>query len=259
MHDPLEGVAADGSITTGVRRDRVPAAFEPVLADAASMVRALGEDVSLYLYGSVATGQACVPSSDVDLLVVGASAADVAARAEALTARYRSQCRGVEVAGAAPDDLVGEGDEAYGNRVFLRHYAVHLSGPVVAGLRPAYPADARAARGFNGDIARHAARWADDLRAGADPLPLARRVARKTLLAVAGLVSVHDVTWTTDRTTAAHRWAALEPAHAPGLRRLLTWTDDPAGVGPADVAAALDGTVAHVAEAFLQRIGLWSA
>jgi uncharacterized protein len=32
--DPDEGVAADGTIRTGARRDRVPAAFEPVLADA---------------------------------------------------------------------------------------------------------------------------------------------------------------------------------------------------------------------------------
>ena len=32
--DPEEGVAADGTIRTGAHRDRVPAAFEPVLADA---------------------------------------------------------------------------------------------------------------------------------------------------------------------------------------------------------------------------------
>lgn len=32
MADPDEGVAADGTIRTGARRDRVPAAIEPVLA-----------------------------------------------------------------------------------------------------------------------------------------------------------------------------------------------------------------------------------
>ena len=50
--DPDEGVTADGTIRTGVHRDRVPAAFEPVLADAIAF---LGESgTSLYVYGSVA-------------------------------------------------------------------------------------------------------------------------------------------------------------------------------------------------------------
>jgi hypothetical protein len=54
--DPDEGVAADGTIRTGARRDRVPAAFAPVLADAVALVEESG--ASLYVYGSVATGTA---------------------------------------------------------------------------------------------------------------------------------------------------------------------------------------------------------
>jgi uncharacterized protein len=54
MADPEEGVAADGTIRTGARRDRVPAAFEPVLADAVAFLGDSG--ASLYVYGSVANG-----------------------------------------------------------------------------------------------------------------------------------------------------------------------------------------------------------
>ena len=44
MSDPDEGVAADGTIRTGVRRDRVPALFEDVLRDAvARAARRWGE------------------------------------------------------------------------------------------------------------------------------------------------------------------------------------------------------------------------
>lgn len=57
MRDPDEGVAPDGTIVTGVRRDRVPAAFEPVLAAA---TEALPDGVGLHVDGSVATGQARV-------------------------------------------------------------------------------------------------------------------------------------------------------------------------------------------------------
>jgi hypothetical protein len=47
---------------------RVPAAFEPVLADAVAV--AGGSGASLYVYGSVATGTVRPGSSDVDLLSI---------------------------------------------------------------------------------------------------------------------------------------------------------------------------------------------
>jgi hypothetical protein len=49
-----------------------------------------------------------------------------------------------------------ESDEAYGGRVFLRHYCVHLVGPDLHSALPDFTADVRAARGFNGDIAQNA-------------------------------------------------------------------------------------------------------
>jgi uncharacterized protein len=91
--DPDEGVAADGTIRTGAHRDRVPAGFEPILTDAVAL---LGESgASLYVYGSVATGTARPPSSDVDLLSIGLP--DAAILGQHLSARYAGRCRGVEV------------------------------------------------------------------------------------------------------------------------------------------------------------------
>src|SRR5207237_3342462 len=52
MADPDEGVAADGTIRTGARRDRVPAIFEPVMTDAVAFLRESG--ASLSVYGCVA-------------------------------------------------------------------------------------------------------------------------------------------------------------------------------------------------------------
>jgi len=119
-------------------------------------------------------------------------------------------CREVSIAPAAWAELGAESGEGYGLRVFLRHYCVHLAGADPAGGLPAYLADAQAARGFNGDIARHMERWQSDLDGGADVAGLGTRIARKTLLAVAGLVSVRDATWSTDRRACARRWGELE-------------------------------------------------
>jgi hypothetical protein len=258
MGDPLEGVAADGTIATGADRSRVPAAFEPVLADAAAF--AIGCGASLYVYGSVANGTVRRGLSDVDLLSVGL--ADLVGVSQVLTGRYAGVCRGVEISAVTVADLAGDSDAAYGNRVFLRHYCVHLEGPDPSAALPAFPADARAARGFNGDIARCRQRWRQALESGAAAEDLLGvRAARKTLLAVAGLVSVHDRTWTTDRARAVRRWGEIEPGLADPLRVLLSWATTERRPAPEEVRLALadDAIVAAVVSRFDRLIGLWPA
>ena len=257
MADPEEGIAADGTIRTGARRDRVPAAFEPVLADAVAFLGDSG--ASLYVYGSVANGTVRPGSSDVDLLSVGLPAS--ADLGQLLSARYEDRCRGVEVAAATTADLAGDTDSAYGYRVFLRHYCVHLAGPDPAAALPAFPADVRAARGFNGDLGWYHQRWRHALDSGAAAADeLGIRVARKTLLAVAGLVSVHDRTWTTDRLRAARRWGELEPDLSVQLSRLLSWATGERRPAPQEVGNALadDGIVPMIVARFGRLIGLWT-
>jgi hypothetical protein len=255
--DPGEGVAADGTIRTGVGRSRVPSAFEPVLADAIALAGKRG--ASLYVYGSVANGTVRPGSSDVDLLSVGLH--DAAGAGRLLSARYAGLCRGVEIAAAEPGELAGDSDAAYGFRVFLRHYCVHLTGPDPSARLPAFPADARAARGFNGDIGGHCRRWRQDLESGTVPADLLGvRAARKSLLAVAGMVSVRDRTWTTDRARAARRWGEIEPGLAAPLRMLLSWATAERHPAGQEVPPALagDGIVATVVERFADIIGLWA-
>ena len=258
MRDPGEGVAADGTITTGAARGRVPQSFDPVLSTAVGAIaEAVGRDASVYLYGSVATGQARRARSDVDLLTIGLAPALGAGLGRELSGQFSGLCRGVEIVTATADDLAGQSDEAYGFRVFLRHYCVRLAGPDYARGLPRFPADARAARGFNGDIAQHAARWQDALAAGDDPRRLGRRLARKTLLAAAGLVSIHDATWTTDRALAARRWGEIEPELGPALHTLLAWSDGLARPGRPGVRHILDHATPPIIAAFAATIGLW--
>lgn len=263
MADPDEGVAADGTIRTGARRDRVPAIFEPVLTDAVALAAksaaAKSAPASLYVYGSVATGTVRPGSSDVDLLSIGLPDASILGRR--LSARYAGLCRGVEVAAATAADLAGDTDAAYGYRVFLRHYCVHLAGPDPSIALAAFPADARAARGFNGDLGRYLRRWRRGLESetvAADRLGV--QVARKTLLAVAGLVSVHDHTWTTNRSRAVQRWSELEPGLAAELSRLHCWASGERHPAREEARRALadDGIIAAIVERFDRLIGLWA-
>lgn len=258
-HDPLEGVAAGGVIATGARRNGVPAVFEPVIQHAMAQVAAIQGSHSLYVYGSVATGMAQVGRSDVDLMTIGLDPAIALRMGRELSATYSKLCRGVEVGPAQWSDYAGAGDEVYGNRVFLRHYCVHLAGPDVRLDLPDFPADAAAARGFNGDIGLCAGRWRTEVLREPCTASLGRRIARKTLLAVAGLVSIHDSTWTTDKVAAARRWGAIRPELESGLQELVGWSDgETTGPLPSKVQAHLDGVVAEVVDDFRRRIGLWT-
>ena len=257
MRDPREGVSPSGAIVTGARRDRVPSQFEPVLAAASDLLAARDERAAVYLYGSVATGQARVPTSDVDLLTIDLDPDIAVAVGRELTDRFRGVCRAVEIAAARASDYRGDTDAVYGNRVFLRHYCVHVSGPSRHDALPDFPADVRAARGLNGDIAVHAECWRVALDEVPDDAALGRRIARKSLLAVAGLVSVHDHTWTTDRASSARRWAAIEPDLSADLERLVTWIDGdvaPTRHGPSHILAEFVKALVRI---YSSIVGLW--
>jgi uncharacterized protein len=257
MRDPFEGLSESGTIRTGADIGRVAEAFRPVHEAAIAMIREHEASASVYAYGSVVTGQATAGVSDVDLLTIGLPSSDAVQLSAELSSRFADICRGVEISAADEGDLVGESDESYGNRVFLRHYCVALAGADVHRAPHDFAGDRRAARGFNGDIGRHVRRWRTALDAGQEPGPIASRMARKSLLAVAGLVSIHDHTWTTDRETSAARWGEIAPAHQAGLARLMSWTLTTPELPVDAVRDVLDGTVEAIVSAFSELIGVW--
>lgn len=210
----------------------------------------------MYVYGSVATGLARAPGSDVDVLTIGLPTERAVAIGEEMSAAFADLCRGVEIAAADESDFEGEGDGAYGGRVFLHHYCVHLAGPDLDRATSPFPGDRRAARAFNGDIAQHMARWHRELD-HVDPAHLGRRVARKTLLAVAGLVSVHDGGWTTDRERSVRRWQQVRPELADGLEELLGWASGQGTATTQSLEDRLKTTVHQIVHQFAADVGLW--
>ena len=256
MRDPLEGLTSTGTIRTGADRNRIPGSFVAVLDAVVEMASAHGPDVSVYAYGSVATGRAQRGSSDVDVLTIDLPAMAAEDIGSVLSDRSSEVCRSVEIAAGATSGFEGDSDEAYGGRVFLHHYCVHLAGPDRDLATAGFPGDARAARGFNGDIAHHARRWRQDVGTRS-PDQLGRSIARKALFAVAGLVSIHDSTWTTDRDHAARRWSAVDPDLAGDLTRLREWTEPGSSPSNQQIAEILDSIIDPIVTRFDEDIGLW--
>lgn len=247
-------------IRTGASADRIPQRYRPLLGAAIERIALAAPDASVYLYGSVATGVATQPRSDIDLLAIGLPSDLARSLSVELSTECSALCRGVEISAASIKDSDGESDEAHGNRVFLRHYCVLLAGADCERAGHDFRGDRRAARGFNGDISQHATEWRREAeRVGVDAAALERRVARKALLAVAGLVSVHDSTWTTDRIRAAVRWAEIHPDLKPGLLALVGWCDGQHQTDPGELEVLLDTTIDQVVQQFSHNVGLWPA
>lgn len=253
MRDPREGLNPDGTIRTGVCRNRVPGSFEPVVSAAVDAFEEIADDCStLLLYGSVATGAARRGLSDVDLVAFGPSREWCHETGMKLSSDFSHLCRGVEISSASHNDFSGKSDECFGNQVFLKHYCVALTGTDLAEEWSPFQGDWRAARGFNGDIAACFTRWRQRPTR-------ARSVARKTLFAASGVVSVLSNTWTTNRETGARLWGQIEPRYSDDATMLLEWCDSDSSVSDKDLKRALstNGIVASVADRFASAIGLW--
>ena len=76
---------------------------------------------------------------------------------------------------------------------------------------------------------------------------------------MAGLVSVHDTTWTTDREGAAARWSVVDPPLSAPLASLVAWSEGRLQPTRDELQTALSGggVVDRVADAFESSIGLW--
>lgn len=76
-------------------------------------------------------------------------------------------------------------------------------------------------------------------------------------VAMAGLVSITDETWTTDRRRAAQRWSHLQPEWAGEVMLLTDWSGGGSTPSATEVPLVLDGVIAAVVEQFGELIGLW--
>ena len=229
--DPAEGVDADGYVVTGAALANIPPAYRPVIDDCVAALTALPELDGLYLYGSVATGRARPPHSDLDLLALWTSTVDASDTVAALSARHAAVVREVGLAQARVDSLATEAD-----RCFLKHYCVPLAGrdrrPDLPRCRPSR----RLADGFNDELPAVVERLRSAVDAAATPaerLGAVRKAARRLLLAVATIESVSHGTWSTDRGEGAALLTQHHPQWTDVVRRCLTWS---AGGGTTDGA-----------------------
>jgi len=251
-HDPDEGIGPDGIITTGVRADRIPERYRDLVSRAVADLASVEGIFSLYLYGSVATGKATAPTSDLDLLVVMKDhkpEPEVRERATHLSQRHRDLVREIGITPVPMPDILAKTVDGLGLRCFIKHYCVHLYGsPIHQRMEPCL-ATSEVAWAFNHDIADAVASAKTKLSEATTPDQVAdvcRALTRKVTLAATSLVSMAKNIWTTDRAIATRSIAELYPEWAPAAETALRWCVSPSS-NPDEVSDFINGYGSWVA------------
>lgn len=241
MRDPDEGVGEDGLIITGVGAHRIPLPFQRVLDDATNaLVAPHGDNLrSIYVYGSVATGQAVMGRSDLDLSVVVTNAVEtsVATAVAADMSRIAANTAAVRSIGVGTvtfDDLLADTEEGRIERCFLHHYCLHVWGQDFRSRTSPCAATPALARGFAGGLLNKLpAAIAGDWTLVSDPAAFGRHL----LMAAAMALSVRDGDWSTDRATAVTLIGHDDVQAGQDAAAIWSWADSQGpsfGNAPAD-------------------------
>lgn len=223
MNDPLEGLDRNGNIVTGVARLHISSPYDTLVAECVdALLVGLGHLLhSIFVYGSVVTGQAVVGRSDLDLLVVvkqHGEAHEILAPVQARTPIVRSIGVGV----VTLNDLLAPTEEGRIERCFLHHYCVCVWGEDLRSqTSPCEPTPALA-RGFAGGLLQKLpAVLSSDWTSVTDPAAYGRYL----LMAAAMAMSVKADDWSTDRATGAALIAQDDAQAGQDAAAVWSWAD----------------------------------
>lgn len=245
--DPREGLDSEGYILTGAAAANLREPYDVVLAEA---VQALGDAVlGLYVYGSVATGQAQPPESDVDLYAVVTS--EYARQrcmsvSKSLSTAHKDLVRDVGVSAVLDHELHADDDRGWAERCFVKHYCVNIAGADLRALFPRCRPTPALAREFIGDL--------DSALANFRTTRVAGRVSRRLMRSAAVLYSIVDGGWTTDGARGAAMITDHHPSVGADAALALTWARLPTDrvVDASEVGRVLD-TVGGALSADVRR------
>ncbi len=190
---------------------------------------------SIYVYGSVARGNAVKGKSDLDLLVVfnakpdSSEQAEVKQLAEKLSASVRPSLRevGIEVTDlkevTSPENLYGWG-------AYVAIFCLCIWGEDLAKTFPRFKLTPEIAFGFNGDIEAAVQKFTEQIRSEDDDeklLLLCSQMSRKLIRTSYSMILSRTQISTSSLQTQVSLFTEYFPTKKTELDQLLEWTTDP--------------------------------
>jgi len=200
------GVDKNGFILTKVKVSKIKKPFVKLIAEVKDELLLNFEEQidSIYLYGSVATGEAEVKKSDLDVLVVFKKKPSIKSKklienlSEKLSKKHKALVREV---GIVLSDVKEVNKDTYGWGCFLKHLCVDIHGENLSGKLPNFKPTRKVAEAFNGDckkVIMAARKKLSGHPNKKEVLKISSSTARKILRTGFSLVMEKEKSWTTD-------------------------------------------------------------
>ncbi len=232
-----DGLDAEGYIETCCAVEKIPRVLRPALdASIARLKSTFAARLhSIYLYGSVATGQARLGLSDIDILVLFSDSildpdqASLQQVAENLSLSYRSLVRQVGIEAVSIQEALAN-ETLPGLGCFIKHLCVCVVGEDIRPLLPKFRPSIEVARGFNGDYASVMQAMLAELAAANQTQitqAVMRRICRKTVRTAFSLVMPRLGCWTTHFDRSVDYFCRYYPEQQPSMTLVLDWIERP--------------------------------
>lgn len=229
------GVDKNGLIITEVGLNKIKPAFKKVLDTIKDeVISKFGDQIhSLYLYGSVATGEARIKSSDLDLLLVlhqkptSKIKNEVTVFQNYLTKIHSSTFRDVGISLTHANEVK---KDTYGWGCFIKHLCVCLAGENLGKNLPKFKPSKKVAKAFNGDIEKHIKTVLEQLKSTQNPQEvrvICSGTMRKIVRTGFCLVMEQEQSWTTDLKKSYEIFSKYYPKQSVNMKKALTLAQKP--------------------------------
>ncbi|KRE44289.1 nucleotidyltransferase family protein [Paenibacillus sp. Soil724D2] len=229
------GLDRNGYILSDVALDKIDNAYFPCMQESVEKLARLFSHLlhSVYVYGSVARGEAVAVKSDLDILVIfngmlsAEELAELKTLTKALSRKYHCLVRDVGIAVANYDYVVDP--ENYYEQAFLKELCVCVHGEDLRERFGPYKLTSEIAISFNGDIREVLARTISRLESASNEefKTLLQSFARKLIRTYYSMVMVRSQIWSTRLHEQSEVFINHFHQKEPIIRTLQKWIEEP--------------------------------
>ncbi|GMA60787.1 nucleotidyltransferase domain-containing protein [Alicyclobacillus fastidiosus] len=228
------GLDSNGFIVSDVGLDKIDSVYLPCIRESVeNLIRLFSNELhSVYVYGSVARGEAIALKSDLDLLALFNAtlspdgAAELKHLAKELSQKYGSLVRDVGIAVAHYDYAVDP--DNYYEQAFLTELCVCVHGKNLRDRFGPYKLTSEIAISFNGDICEVFTRTISRLEVASNGefKIISQGFARKLIRTYYAMVMARSQVWSTRLHEQSEVFIHYFPDKEPAVRTLQKWVEE---------------------------------
>lgn len=232
---PGYGLDPNGFIVSDVSLEKIDKVYQPCIQESIELLKRLFPQRlhSVYVYGSVARGEAVILKSDLDLIALFTGNLnpdelnELKKLASNLTQKYQHIVRDVGIAVADYDYTMDPAN--YYENAFLKEISVCVYGEDLGERFGPYKLTSEIAISFNGDIKEslHRALHRLETASNEDFKTYVQGFARKLIRTYYSMVMVRSQVWTTRLHEQCEVIIHYFPDKEPIIQTLLKWIEEP--------------------------------